>query len=76
MINLFIQILDNPLEEFHEIQRVTERVKESIAQLQSDAHEADVSITFRSRHDVKFKIKTTDQQLKSKILDSLDPLFL
>ncbi|MBS1558357.1 MAG: hypothetical protein JST69_06470 [Bacteroidetes bacterium] len=75
MINLTIQISDNPLDEFQEIQRMADQVRENINQLQSPANSAQVSITLYSRHDIKFKIETTNRELKRKILDSLDPLF-
>ena len=39
MINLTIQISDNPLDEFQEIQRMADQVRENINQLQNQIRE-------------------------------------
>jgi len=74
MINLNVQILESPVDEFEEIRLIAEKVKANIGLIESE-YIAEVSITLMANRHFNLKIESADSELKKKILSALDPIF-
>src|SRR5258708_2458979 len=67
MINLNVQILESPLDEFEEIRLIAEKIKENIGAIEPECV-AEVSITLMANRHFNLKIESADAALKKRIL--------